>query len=436
MTRLSKWLMAGTLLFCSAAAVAAEPDVKDMQTTINALRAKMRDQGNRLAELEDQQAAQKASMVQIAKEMADSASSKPCCPGWLENLKFYGDLRLRYQGNCYDWAANDGSDRKSRNRGRYRVRFGFTKTWLDDQIEVGFRLATGESSDPTSTNQSMDGNFSKKDIWLDLAYAKYKPKQCKGFSITAGKMKNPWMMNDVFMDTDVNPEGVWAAYTVPGCGDIEPFVGAGYFVLEERSATSSPVDDTIMYGYQAGLNWKISDDVKYTFAAYYQDYDHYNDSGASARGNDSPLDRIPGFGVFGVTNKVGFTICKVPTSVFFDWAHNCREADDTAEYEDDCNAYAVGFKLGKNKKKGDWSFKYTYAIVEANALPGTFVDADFGFANRRGHVVRGAYNLLDNLTFGLNVFFTEPIFSPTTNSNSSVFEDKTTIVQADLKWKF
>jgi hypothetical protein len=65
-----------------------------------------------------------------------------------------------------------------------------------------------------------------------------------------------------------------------------------------------------------------------------------------------------------------------------------------------------------------------------------FVDADFGFANRRGHVLRGEYNILDNLTFGLNVFLTEPIFSPTTTSGSSPFEDKTTVVQADLNWKF
>jgi len=249
-------------------------------------------------------------------------------------------------------------------------------------------------------------------------------------------MKNPWMMNEVFMDTDVNPEGVWANYAMPACGSIEPFVGAGYFILNERSGTSAPVHDTIMYGYQAGMNWKVCEGVKYTVAAYYQDYDHYDDSGASARGNNSPLSRIPTFNVIGVTNKVGFEVCDVPVAVFFDWAHNCGESDTTAQYEGDQDAYYAGFKIGKNKKRGDWSLKYVYAVVQANSLPGAFVDSDFGFANRRGHVVRGAYNVLDNLTFGLNVFFSEPIFSPTTSSGSSAFEDKTTLVQADMVWKF
>ena len=85
--------------------------------------------------------------------------------------------------------------------------------------------------------------------------------------------------------------------------------------------------------------------------------------------------------------------------------------------------------------KADWSVKYCYARVEADSLPGYFVDSDFGHANRKGHVIGGASNLLDSLTAGVSVFLTEPVFSPTTTSGSP-YEDLTVTVQADLVWKF
>jgi len=440
MTKRVLMIALGITVANAVTASAATPE--ELEATIGKLEQRIEQQDKRIAELEaapdrlkDQQSHREA-IREVLKGMNEDAQKRSEMPGWLENLKFYGDLRLRYQGDFSDWGSTSDSERKDRNRARFRLRVGAEKTWLEDQLEVGFRIATGESSDPTSTNQSMTGNFSKKDVWLDLAYARYAPKAVKGFSITGGKMKNPWLMNEIFMDSDINPEGFWAEYKAPPIGPVEPFVGAGHFVLMERAGTSSPAHDTIMYGYQAGLAWKAAKDVKYTFATYYQDYDHFDDSGALARGNDSPLTRVPDFGVIGLTNKLDFKAGKLPMSVFFDWARNCREADSTSKYEDDKNAYFAGIKIGENKKKGDWSAKYIYAILGANSLPGTFTDADFGFANRRGHVLRGEYNILDNLTAGVTLFLTEPIFSPTTTSGSSAFEDKTTTVQVDLVWKF
>lgn len=416
---------------------AEKPTVEDLQKTIEKMGDMMKAQQDRIEQLEGKVNQDlRAEMAKVAREIAADASNKPAGPTWLENLKFCGDLRLRYQGDSFNWGASDGSEKKDRNRARFRLRFGVVKTWLDDQIEVGFRLATGENNDATSPHQTFTGDFSKKDVWIDLAYASYAPKAFKGFSITGGKMKNPWLMNEIFMDTNVNPEGFWAQYKFPPVGPLGFFAGAGYFVVQERAGTSDPIHDTVMYGYQAGMDWKICKDVKYTVASYFQDYDHYDTSGASARGNDSPLTSVPGFAVLGLTNNFEFKAFDLPWQVFTDWARNCDERDTTAQYEDDHNAYAMGISVGQNKKKGDWSVKYIYAIVQADALPGPFVDATFGFANRRGHVLKGSYNILDNLTAGLNILFTEPIFSPTTTAGSTAFEDKTTTVQAELNWKF
>ena len=98
MRRIVKWMAAGVVLACAALAPAVETqpvDNEDLKTTVEALKARLKDQSNRLAELENQQAAEKASLAKAIKEMTDSAANKPAGPTWLENLKFSGDLRMR-----------------------------------------------------------------------------------------------------------------------------------------------------------------------------------------------------------------------------------------------------------------------------------------------------------------------------------------------------
>ena len=431
-------------------------DQQDLKATLQALQQRLQDQDrrikeqdNRLAELEQSKAAtttlagtipgssaNEAAQREIIRQVVTQAllERKPSQPAWMENLKLAGDLRLRYQFDGFNWGAKKNTENIDRNRARFRLRFGLVKTWLDDQLEVGFRLASGENNDATSTNQTFTQDFSKKQVWIDLAYAKYSPKELKGLSVIGGKMIKPWAENDIFMDSDVNPEGFWAEYKAPKIGVLEPFVGGGYFIVNE----SATLPDSALGVYQAGVKVDLCKDVKYTFAANFQEWTHYEQSGATARGNDSPLTRVPGFRIINLTNNVDVaSLFGRPLNVFADFAHNAGPADESnARYEGQNNAFATGVKYGQNKKKGDWSLKYQYAFVEANALPGHFVDADFGFANRKGHVLGAEYNILDNLTLGFALRLTEPIFAPTTTSGSSKYEDVTTAAQVDLVWKF
>lgn len=400
-------IVVGVLLLCMGVAAAkGEPpaDEEDVLITIKALKARLKDQELRLAELEAQrdkrqeEMARRETIREVIKEMNLDADNRSAMPGWLEDLKFSGDLRLRYQGECFS-----GEDRntKDRNRARFRLRVGATKTWLDDQMEVGFRLASGSSDDPTSTNQTFDDHFSEKHVWIDLAYARYNPNWLKGFTLVGGKMKNPFVHTDLVWDSDVNPEGVWGRYKHK-LGNLEPFAGVGYFVLDE----SGGGHDTILVGYQAGLDWKITKDVKWTVAGTYYDFDHFHTSYRDANGNDvnAAGDLAAGqFHMINLTNKVGFKALGLPMSAYFDWIHNCGDKDSAEDYDNQNNGYAVGLKVGKNKRKGDWSAGYKYAYIEANATPGAINDSDFGHANRKGHVWGATYNLTDSLTIGAKV---------------------------------
>ena len=424
-------IVVGVLLLCMGVAAAkgdTPPDSQDIQTIIKALKTRIKDQEHRLVELEASRSNgqiekdRREAIREVLKEMNLDTGQHSAGPKWLDNLKFSGDLRLRYQGECFS-----GRTRRDRNRARFRLRFGFKKTWLEKQMEVGFRLASGSNNNPTSTNQTFDGSFSEKNVWIDLAYAKYTPKQLKGFTIIGGKMKKPFVHTDLVWDSDVNPEGVWGQYKHK-MGNFEPFAGAGYFVVEENNRDH----DAILVAYQAGFNWKLAKDVKWTCATTFYDYDHINANYLGANGNNVRPDGELAAGQFqmiNLTNKVGFKAFGLPMSTYFDWIHNCGDSDSTEDYDNQSDGYAFGLKVGKNKKKGDWSAGYKYAYIEANCTPGEFNDSDFGGANRKGHTWGAKYNLTDSLTIGGKVLWTEPVTGDDQN-------ERDTTVQADLVWKF
>jgi len=359
------------------------------------------------------------SVLAVLKEMNIDAR-KRSSGGWLENFTVYGDLRLRYHLEKPDDSTPD------MHRGRFRLRVGVRKTWWEKQMEVGFRLASGSSDDPTSTNQTWTGNFSEKRIWIDLAYAKYTPNAVKGAMIVGGKMKNPFVHTNMIWDSDVNPEGVWGEYRYPGFGPFEPFGGFGFFQLVHNSDDH----DAELHAYQVGFRWKVIDGVKWTCALAYYDFGNFEDDNFSDDANGNTVnaagDRLTAeeFNVLNLTNKVSWAVFSLPMSAYIDYAHNCGNI-----LGGQSDAFAVSYKVGKNKKKGDWSVEYKYAYIEANSTPGRFNDSTFGFSNRKGHQWGAAYNIADFITAGLKLFCTEPV--------NGAHEDNTAfLLLADLIWKF
>ncbi len=406
----------GVALLFAGVANAATP--AEIEASLKDLKANSAAQDARIAHLESQlkeenfRAACRKELVEILKEMNANGGTHEHNP-WLENFTLYGDVRLRYSLEQFDNGTIE------RNRGRFRLRVGGRKTWLDKQLEVGFRLASGESDDPTSTNQTFDNVFSTKQVWIDLAYAKWQPKALKGFVIIGGKMKNPLVRTNMIWDSDVNPEGVWAQYTCGNLGAIKPFASVGFWSLEYNANAS----DATLMTYQAGFNWLLARGVKWTFAFTYYDWEEYEDNYQRAGGNPEAGGRLTAeeFDVINMTNKLAWKTCNLPMSFTFDVARNMRNRNSGS-----C-AFAGFFKVGQNKKAKDWSVLYKYAYIEANSTPGGINDSDFGRSNQRGHQVKAVYSFTKYLTAGVAVLFTEQI----TDDNLSKFT-----VLADIIWKF
>ena len=109
-----------------AQAPPAEPE--DVKTTVDALKQRNRDLERRLTELEskigasaEQQQRQREEIRKLIDQtIADNKNL--LSPDWMENLKFSGDLRLRYE-----YRRRETSPLVDESRARFRLRFGFEK---------------------------------------------------------------------------------------------------------------------------------------------------------------------------------------------------------------------------------------------------------------------------------------------------------------------
>ena len=411
-------LLTVALLLASPAIAAAEegPTRQELLEMIQALKKRNELLEQRLADLEArvaQAAGPELSRDQVralVEEMLADAR-QAMTPGWMENLTFFGDLRLRY--DYRRWAESTGGRNDDEGRARYRLRVGVRKQWPQEDLEVGFRIASGDNNgDPTSTNVTM-GDFFFRDQWMiDRAYARWTPKSVPGLLVTGGKIAQPWVTTDLAWDPDISPEGVWVQYDVHGIERLTPFVAVGAFFL----SNNNPGDDANMNVWSTGYDWRLDDDVAWTQAfTFYETY-HYQVGLAAAEEWD----------FFNLTNKLHFKAGRVPMEAYIDWVHNCGANRDTPDEQND--GLAFGIKAGTNKKKGDWSAKYVYKYIQMEASPRAFNDGDFGDA-RKGHVVAVVYNVTDYLQAAVTLYLTKPIYNPDPDGDR-------TMLRTDLIWMF
>ncbi|HVN85036.1 MAG TPA: putative porin [Candidatus Binatia bacterium] len=372
-------------------------------------------------------------------------------PKWLEAITPFGDIRVRDEGFYQQ-------DLNARNRFRTRARIGLTIT-PSDELAGAVRLATGDSNDPISTNQTLGNTFSRKSINLDWAYLTLKPGKSLGIqpgwiTITGGKFGvTSYRPSELVWDDDVSPEG--ASETVNLVDQRENFVrglklNIFQWVVDEIANASDPW----MFGGQVVADTAFSERTKWTVA--FADY-HYEDldsvaikylspfSGTSdpystnasqntslansntvllsakdSKGNRKIIGYAEGFNIVNGSTELNFADpfgLGVPAGLFGDVAYNTlADSHNTGLY--------VGVGLGKAgkdwyrdtlKNQGDWSLSYTYAWVEKDAVlsifsfsdinefstapakPGSSRPTQKGGTNLMAHIPRIDYVLLPNL---------------------------------------
>jgi len=225
-------------------------------------------------------------------------------PSWVSNLRLFGDVRVRYQGDFFP-AGNDNTGGlpnfnaintgspfdltgnnyppelnadKDRNRFRLRARAG-AEVDLDEGFTMGLRVGTGDSNSPVTANQtlggansftvSQGGDFSKYSIWLDRAFIKYETKCLEDvpLSATIGRFDNPFFSSSIIWADDLGFDGAAVQAKYKGFECVRPFLTAGAFPVfnsDFHFASNQPAkfssQDKWLEGIQLGADVKITHD--------------------------------------------------------------------------------------------------------------------------------------------------------------------------------
>jgi hypothetical protein len=250
----------------------------------------------------------------MAKAEAENWASPGRYPEWAQRIHFYGDVRTRYQGNFFPGgndqagaanfnAVNTGPPydvssanpyfgptydaTQDRNQFRFRGRLGMDAD-LTNGFDAGIRIATGQDSQPVSTNQTLGasgGNFSKYAVWLDRGYLKYNWQD--DLTASSGRFDNPfWSPTDLVWYRELAFDGFAVQAKHEVLENFTPFVVAGAFPIYNTdfnaginladTATGQPTklpnSNKWLLGAQLGFSYKFQPDVTARLAAAYYDF--------------------------------------------------------------------------------------------------------------------------------------------------------------------
>ena len=393
----------------------------------------------------------------LAQAKAERWGDAGALPEWLGRIQWEGDFRLRYERDRFatENTANQllnyntvNSSRsinnaflnttQDRERMRLRGRLGMNAKISDDWM-VGMRLVTGNTNDPTSTNQTLGNYNNKYSLVLDRAYLKFEP--ADWLVMTGGKVPNPWFGTDLVWNENLNFEGITAMLRPKFTESLRGFLTAGAFSLQELELSSH---DKWLLGGQTGFDLHL-ERSRYKVGVGF--YDYRNMTGVISPATDpSPGGRFEytappffqkGNTVFNISadqslaGKPLFALAPEFRELnltgqavweYFDPAHVILTGDyvknvgydrkqvfnrtaGLVDQEARTKGYHVRLAVGNPEvnRRHYWQVFGAYKYLERDAVVDAFTDSDFhlGGTNNKGFILGGLYGLDRNASIGL-----------------------------------
>jgi hypothetical protein len=373
----------------------------------------------------------------IGTEMREEVTSQVAAkiipiPEWTTRIKIGGDFRLRYEADFFD--GNGGFDAGNgifvkpdkptelynstidRHQVRIRARLNVTAK-VNDEVEAGIGLATGNTTNPVSTNATLGDSLNKKNILLDLAYLKWAP--VPSLTFWGGRFANPWFSTDLVWDQDLNFDGVALSYRPQLGSNLELFLTGGAFPIQEVELSSH---DKWLFGGQIGLRYRNDKLLSATLAAAYYDFEKVtgvaNDpSRPGVNDFTAPLFQQKGNTLFDIDPSA--TTIKTAYAAEFhelningsldlgiwdplrvvllaDYVNNLGYEGSLVnaltghQVKKETQGYQFGITVGypETREFGLWKLLAHYKYLEADAVLDAFTDSDFhlGGTNAKGWI--------------------------------------------------
>lgn len=361
-------------------------------------------------------------------------------PDWLSRISWSGDLRLRYQrdafplGNATPAQYNPaglnliGNTTDSHNYLRIQARLGM-KAKVSDNTFAAFRISTGTTTNPVSTNQTLGTGYNKHSLVLDRAYVQSTP--YNWLVLSGGKIPNPWLSTDLVWDSDVNFEGAAVQFKPRFGEEWSGFMTAGAFPYQDiqRSDTVA-AHSKWLYGAQLGAAWTAPNSSSAQFGvALYQFRNVEGKTNATMGSHSYDLTAAQGMQkgnslmyvnatgdpvIYGIASQFRELNLTAKTDwAAFDPVHVMLSGDyvknlgyDAAEIARRTGLVAaapkvIGYQAAltvgnpKVKQRGDWQASVAYKYLERDAVLDALTDSDFhlGGTNAKGFILGGSYGL-------------------------------------------
>ena len=332
-----------------------------------------------------------------------------------KDFKFSGDFRLRYENT-----ENQEPGLKlfeGRHREVVRFRAGMTKQ-INESLNFGARIATGSSDDPNTADVTLGNFVDDLEISLDQLYLEWAGTD---FLFKGGKFPNPFRRTDLVWDGDVNPQGVSGSYSFSQNAKL-----TGMFSIIDEHSTSR-IPDSQMFGGQFEFTTKPSDNVSFTLAGGYYDYDitsltaSHSDAG-DTRSNNVIFDSTGAatayvsdfdlLDIIAVFEYHGFGE-DYPVRFVVDFVKNLG-----AEVDED-QGFMLDLFIGNASKRNDMRFRYGYSEAETDAMLAAFSNDNTTIAsNYTQHTFTLDYVALDNTTLNLTWYlFKNKVTTPGTKND-------------------
>ncbi len=435
-------------------------------------------------------------------------------PAWVNNIKISGDARVRNEYNKY---GKDNADTLSAqnlyldiprvnaaggisqagaraflntsedsNRWRERVRLNL-RAAITDHWTFDTRVATGNQTNPVSTNQTLGNTGQRFSIQLDRAALLYELPAEQGMSwlnstinFNAGRVANPWVSTDLVWDEDLNFDGaVLGLRRVVGQEDgisgLGPsgrsvFATFGLFPLQQVEFSAQ---DKWLAGGQLGAAWEFENQNKLQFASAYYRYIHVtgkkNALGSTLTNSTQPTFLQKGNLLYNIANDPNldggandalFALAAdyhlldlnlsldlatfAPYHVIFkgDVVKNLgydrdevarRTGGTTYLYSNAERTLGWMFEMVAGwpqvAKFRDWQVSASYRYLQRDAVLDAFTDSDFhlGGTDAKGWVIGGKYGLARNTWLQLRYLSSDAIDGPPLGIDT---------LQVDLNAKF
>lgn len=416
--------------------------------------ASVEEQGLQVKKVEADLADVKTTLTNSAVQTQDDQKRIAGVEGILGRFRMSGDVRVRYEN--FTQQKNDATNAAKvdfeRNRPRLRVRFGIDGK-LNQNFVGGFAIATGAINDPTSPNQTLGDDMTRKTINLDRGYISYYSSAIKGLSITGGKWAFNWQKTNQTFDPDINPDGFNERYTRDLKNPVVKNITlhASQLFLNEKNSNNTGGNRDESWALVGGVQAKLQLGKYWTMTPSWDMVGFLNPNyvvnGAATTanagttpnwgGNLAPTN-ANGFAPNGMTNcvttKVQYgasapALCSdflyndiivnntiktakanLPINVLFEFEQNLganastgglsgATAKTTAENKKRDKLIVFDASIGQQKNKGDFQVGYSFIRSEQDAVLASYAESDqFQPTNALNHKLYFNYRMAHNTT--------------------------------------